>query len=58
MCARCVGEPSVRLARLEGIFSSTLRTACLTVPSVAHALQTPTTLTGLVHLQSPNAKEL
>ena len=47
MCAQCVGEPWVRLARLDGIFSSTPRTAS---PTVAHASQTPTTLTGSSHL--------
>lgn len=50
MCAQCVGEPWVRLARLDGIFSSTLRTASPTALSVAHTSQTPTTLTGSAHL--------
>lgn len=55
MCAQCVGEPWVRLARLDGIFSSTPRTASPTALSVAHASQTPTTLTGSAHLQLFNA---
>lgn len=45
-CAQCVGEPWVLLAHLDGIFSSTLRTASPTAPSVVHTSQIPTTLTG------------
>jgi len=46
MCARCVGVPWALLAPLDGIFSSTRRTASPTALSVVHASQTPTTLTG------------
>lgn len=50
MCAQCVGEPWVRLAHLDGIFSSTLRTDSPTVLSVVPASQIPVTLTGAARI--------